>query len=227
MVSPVSTGAMHARRRAIGSDRLQVFGRELALLAFLHLVADLLTLVQVADPRPLDGGDVHEHVLRAVIRLDESIALLWVEPFDRACRHRTTPSYRRRARCEPDYSSWGELRDATVPQTFASGPERKVPIPSYIGDARRDCQDRLAGRRPPEGRPGVGGIAPELEARARGWRRSVRLRDTPDRMRTGRAACRAAAAARGHQRTEPGGARSAGRAPNGAANRGRHDHAHD
>src|SRR5208283_2533816 len=107
MLTPATTGAIRARRRAIGSDRLKVLRRELALLAFLHLVADLLTLVQVADPRPLDGGDMHEDVLRAVIRLDEAVPLLGVEPFDRACRHRITPRYRRRARCEPDYSSGG------------------------------------------------------------------------------------------------------------------------
>src|SRR5208283_5626921 len=148
-----TSGAMRAWRRAVGSDGLQVLRRELALLALLDLVADLLTLVQVADPRPLDGGDMHEDVLRAVIRLDEAVALLGVEPFDGACRHRITPSYRRPARCEPNYSSGGELRDATVPHTATSGPDGKVPTRSYIGDPRRDCQRRLPERGSPGSRP--------------------------------------------------------------------------
>src|SRR5580693_898497 len=105
--TPAPQDAMLARRPAVGSDSLQVLRRKLALLAFLDFVADLLALVQVADPRPLDRGDVDEDVLRPVIRLDEAVALLGVEPFDGACRHRSTPKHRRPARCEPDYSSGG------------------------------------------------------------------------------------------------------------------------
>src|SRR5580658_4301822 len=107
MDTPASQDAMRARRPAAGSDSLQVLRRKLALLALLDLVADLLALVQVADPRPLDRGDVHEDILRPVIRLDEAVALLGVEPFDGACRHRITPRHRRPAPCEPDYSSGG------------------------------------------------------------------------------------------------------------------------
>jgi hypothetical protein len=36
---------------------------ELSLLTSLDVVADHLTLVQVADPRPFDCGDMHEHIL--------------------------------------------------------------------------------------------------------------------------------------------------------------------
>src|SRR5215475_8118809 len=52
----------------------------LALLTALHLVAELLALVQIAHSGPFDGRNVHEHVLRAIVGLDEAVALLGVEP---------------------------------------------------------------------------------------------------------------------------------------------------
>ena len=43
-------------------------------------------------PGPLDGGDVHEDVASSVIRLDETVAALGIEEFDRTCHgHRETP----------------------------------------------------------------------------------------------------------------------------------------
>ena len=48
----------------------------LALLAALHLVAELLALAQIADSRPFDGRNVYEHVLRPIVGLDEAVALL-------------------------------------------------------------------------------------------------------------------------------------------------------
>jgi hypothetical protein len=54
---------------------LEIDRRGLALLAAFELIADLLAFDQVAQPRTLDGGDMDEHVLRAVFGLDESIAL--------------------------------------------------------------------------------------------------------------------------------------------------------
>src|SRR6185437_489709 len=51
-----------------------------SLLAALKLVAELLAFVEVAHPGPLDGRDMDEHVLRAVVGLDEAVALLGVEP---------------------------------------------------------------------------------------------------------------------------------------------------
>src|SRR6266446_6126347 len=62
-------------------------GRGLALLAALELVAELLALLQIAHPGLLDGRDVDEHVLRAVIGLDEAIALLCVEPLHGSGSH--------------------------------------------------------------------------------------------------------------------------------------------
>src|ERR1700720_977351 len=92
----------------MGSDALQVRGGKLAALAH-HVVADLLALVEGAHAGALDRGNMDEHVLSAVGRLDESEALLVVEelhgtfshlwpPLENADRrpwprdHRTAPS---------------------------------------------------------------------------------------------------------------------------------------
>src|SRR5690348_6924720 len=70
------------------SSRFQIGRRAFAAARVaLDVEADLLALVQVADARALDGRDVHEHVLAAIIRLDEAEALLGVKPFYGADRH--------------------------------------------------------------------------------------------------------------------------------------------
>src|SRR5215207_2148789 len=53
----------------------------------LNLIGDLLTLCEAAHPRTLDGADVHEHILAALIGLDEAITLLFVEPLHSTSRH--------------------------------------------------------------------------------------------------------------------------------------------
>ena len=53
-----------------------------ALLAALKLKAQLLAFVQRTHAGALDRRDVHEHILAAVIRLDEAEALLGVEPLN-------------------------------------------------------------------------------------------------------------------------------------------------
>src|SRR5215813_15220665 len=52
-----------------------------------HLVAELLTLVQIAHSRLLDSRNMHEHVLRAIVGLDEAVALLGVEPLYGSSSH--------------------------------------------------------------------------------------------------------------------------------------------
>src|SRR6516164_10945983 len=52
----------------------------LALLAALHLVAELLALMQTSNSRLFDGRNVHEHVLRAIVGLDEPVTPLGVKP---------------------------------------------------------------------------------------------------------------------------------------------------
>jgi hypothetical protein len=52
-----------------------------------QFVADLLAFVQRADPGALDGADMDEDVLAAVIGLNEAEAFLTVEPLDLAAGH--------------------------------------------------------------------------------------------------------------------------------------------
>ena len=59
----------------------------LALLAAFHLVAELLALLQIANSRLFDGRNVHEHVLRAIVGLEEAVALLGVEPLYGSSSH--------------------------------------------------------------------------------------------------------------------------------------------
>src|ERR1700741_588683 len=63
------------------SGGLQLAGRGLAgaLVAF-EFEGDLLAFVQRAQAGALHGGDVHEHVRAALVRLNEAEALLAVEP---------------------------------------------------------------------------------------------------------------------------------------------------
>jgi hypothetical protein len=68
------------------SDHLEMAGARLAALGD-QLVADLLSLVEGRQTSALHGADMDEHVLRAVIGLDEAETLLRIEPFDFACRH--------------------------------------------------------------------------------------------------------------------------------------------
>src|SRR5262245_20675297 len=98
------TGVEPRRRlatRAVGGDRRarsstgddQVDGlRTLALLVGLDVEGDALPLGQRLEPGSLDGGDVHEDVATSVVRLDEAVAALGIEEFDRTCHgHRETP----------------------------------------------------------------------------------------------------------------------------------------
>src|SRR5229473_1669927 len=86
--------------REVFLDFAEVDSRGLALLPTLELVTQLLAFVELAETRALDRGNVNENILGAVIRLDESIALLWVVPFDRTGRHvvRSAISFRYRPR---------------------------------------------------------------------------------------------------------------------------------
>src|SRR5215467_5285945 len=70
------------------SDGAQVLGRRLAILWIGNNVeSNLLPLIKAMHSRTLDLPHVHEHILAAIIRLDESVAFIWVEPFHRALSH--------------------------------------------------------------------------------------------------------------------------------------------
>jgi hypothetical protein len=63
------------------SEGAQIFGRGLARLSISNnLVRDPLPLVESLRPCAFDRANVHEDVLAAVIGLDESEALLAIEP---------------------------------------------------------------------------------------------------------------------------------------------------
>ena len=74
------------------SINLEIDGRLLAAaLVALRVEGDLLSFSQVGEASALNGGDMDEHVLTTAHRLDESIALLGVEPFDCADCHNSCP----------------------------------------------------------------------------------------------------------------------------------------
>jgi hypothetical protein len=69
-------------------DELEVPSRFLTALAIvLKLKADFLTFLKVAHSCSLNCGNVDEHVLAAVVRLNESEALGSIEPFDLTGSH--------------------------------------------------------------------------------------------------------------------------------------------
>src|SRR5512134_3778646 len=74
-----------------GSDGLQVHRRDAPVAPRLELERDLVLLGQRAHSGPLDGRDVHEHILRAVVGLDEPEAFGGVEELDGASCHGVPP----------------------------------------------------------------------------------------------------------------------------------------
>jgi hypothetical protein len=83
-----------ASRRQQGElDRLEFVSRRFASAAILgDLVAHLLAFVQIAQTGALDGADMNEYVTSTLIRLDESEALLGIEPFYDASSHVVSPN---------------------------------------------------------------------------------------------------------------------------------------
>jgi hypothetical protein len=68
---------------AIISLGAELIRRHLARTLVLgELVGDLLTFLEITHASALDGADVDEHVLPAVIRLDETETLGRIEPLD-------------------------------------------------------------------------------------------------------------------------------------------------
>jgi hypothetical protein len=70
------------------SNSAQVLGRRLAILWIGNNVeGNLLPLIETVHPRTLDLPHVHEDILAAIIWLNESVALVWIEPLHRALSH--------------------------------------------------------------------------------------------------------------------------------------------
>ena len=56
------------------------------LLTLTNLELDLLAFLELAEATALDRGEVHEAIFSAVVRRDETIPLLSIEPLHYACR---------------------------------------------------------------------------------------------------------------------------------------------
>ena len=81
--SVVAVSIQCPRDAANGSLGAKLIGRHLARALVLHeLEGDLLTFAQIAHASALDGADVDENVLSAIIRLDETKTLGRIEPLD-------------------------------------------------------------------------------------------------------------------------------------------------
>src|SRR3954449_4237682 len=76
-----SHSSQFVKRPFRSSGQRQVFRAYLAAhLVFLEFVRNLLAFSQPTKTGALDGADVNEHILAAIARLNESKALLTVEP---------------------------------------------------------------------------------------------------------------------------------------------------
>src|SRR5205814_10374075 len=71
----------------------KIVNRRLAKATIRHdLVGDLLAFTQRSKFGTLDGADMHEHIVAAVIRLDEAVALGCVKPLHGSHAHGIVPS---------------------------------------------------------------------------------------------------------------------------------------
>jgi hypothetical protein len=85
--SPASPPGFDLKANECGqSDRLEIAGGLFAALGH-DFEADFLALVQRAHTGALHRSDVHEHILRAIVRLNEAVALLGIEKFHSSDRH--------------------------------------------------------------------------------------------------------------------------------------------
>src|SRR5712692_10226377 len=73
------------------SDGFQIDCGRLAVLPSLELIRDLLVLAQAAESGAFDRRDVHEHVLRFVVGLNEAEPLGGIEKLYGTDRHGISP----------------------------------------------------------------------------------------------------------------------------------------
>src|SRR4029077_13243837 len=72
------------------SDWLDIAGGLLAALGY-DFEADLLALVERTHAGAPHCSDVHEHILRTIVRLNEAVALLGIEKLHSSDRHQVFP----------------------------------------------------------------------------------------------------------------------------------------
>src|SRR5437879_3439500 len=112
-------------RQIRSASGAQVVGRRLARAAIRHdLVRDLLAFTQRSKPGTLDGADMYEHIVAAVIRLDEAVALGCVEPLHGSHAHGIVPS--QISNVETHFWRAGEIEFLEG----SSAPEPAVPVDS-------------------------------------------------------------------------------------------------
>ena len=121
-----------------------------------QFVGDLLAFIQALKTGPLDGGDVHESILAAVVGLDEAETLGRIEPLHSAGRHRRHLAFRRST---TGRGQWRSVCDGLAVAKVAAAdrseelgrdhPEPRRPSGSgrTIADARGDGRRKLAGLR--------------------------------------------------------------------------------
>src|SRR5258707_2976693 len=78
-------------RQAWPSRHFEIFRRGLAVAAGHKFELDVLAFVEAGQTRAFNGRDVNEHILVVARRLDESVTLRRIEPFDGARLHRRSP----------------------------------------------------------------------------------------------------------------------------------------
>src|SRR5207248_9950624 len=88
------------------------------------LVGDRLTFTQRSKSGTLDGADMHEHIVAAVIRLDEAVALGCVKPLHGSHAHGIVPS--QISTVETHFWRVGEIEFLEG----SSAPEPAVPVDS-------------------------------------------------------------------------------------------------
>src|SRR3954471_20439121 len=108
----------------------QIVGRRFARTAIGHdFVADLLAFTQRTKTGTFDSADVHEHVIAAVIRLDEAIALGCVKPLHGSHAHGGSPF--------SDIQVVTHLADGLVRSNFWKGRQRLNRLYRWIANVVR------------------------------------------------------------------------------------------
>ena len=80
---PCSNGAQKQMKRSLFLLDLEIYRRFLTAIA-LNLILNGLSFVERHQTGTFDGANVYKHIFAAALRLNESIALSWIEPLHSA-----------------------------------------------------------------------------------------------------------------------------------------------
>src|SRR4051794_32559639 len=126
------------RGRVLGN--LEVFRGGLAAI-FHEVIFDNLILVEGGESGTLDRGDMDEHILVSLHRLDEPITLGRVEPLDGAFLHRLSPGLDVKKTRSRDLRATPQAGFLKVCSIFLVA-KRTVERPG--SDCARDCNTKTA-----------------------------------------------------------------------------------